>query len=99
VDELNQNHAHRIRLKDLEHNDKIFEITDKYRELLLIERKKYEDLINEKNNLETSFNIIIKNLEKKNTDELKNLESKYKLKQNVEHNRHKVLMNEIEGIY
>ena len=48
VDELTQNNDHQMRLKELEHKDRISEITERYTSQLYVERAKYEELDKEK---------------------------------------------------
>jgi hypothetical protein len=99
VDELTQNNNHQLRLKELEHKDKITEITDNYTTQLSIERARYEELTKEKLVIEKDFTKRVKNLERKQIEELKNMELKYKTKQNSEENRHKLLKEETDSAY
>jgi len=48
VDELTHNNEHQLRLKELEHKDRINEITERYTTQLHIERNKYDELDRER---------------------------------------------------
>eukprot|EP01038_Epipyxis_sp_PR26KG_P006512 gene6512-8950_t len=95
VEELNENNDHQLRLKEIEHKEKLKEITEKFSSQLSAERMKYDELEYEKSQIEIDFTKKVKNLESKQSSELKALEMKYKLKQNAEENRHKLLVDEI----
>lgn len=99
VEELNQNNEHQMRLKELEHKDRLKEITDKFMTQLKAERMKYEELESEKRSIERDFDRKVKGLEQKHAEELKAIEFKYKAKQNAEENRHKQLIEETEDAH
>lgn len=99
VDELNQNNEHQLRLKEIEHKDKLREITEKFTSQLLSEKSKYEELESEKLSIEQDFNRKMKMLEDKQGDELRAIELKYKTKVNAEENRHKILLEETENAH
>jgi hypothetical protein len=94
VDDLNKNNEHQLRLKDMEHKDKLKEIVDSFHLQLSAEKMKYDELENEKHGIEKEFNKKVKNVEEKQIEELSLLEKKYKSKYNAEENRHKLLMEE-----
>ncbi len=96
VEELNKNNEHQMRLKELEHKDKLKEISEKFHIQLRQEKIKYDDLEEEKANIEREFNRKVKALEEKHSEELKSIELKYKTKQSAEENRHKILLQETE---
>lgn len=96
VEELNASNDHQMRLKELEHKDRLKEITEKFLGQLKAEKMKYEELENEKKSIERDFDRKVKALEEKHTHELQSIEFKYKSKQNAEENRHKDLQQEIE---
>ena len=99
VEELNQNNEHQLRLKDLEHKDKLKAITAKFRTQLDAEKLKYDELDQEKQVIEKDFSKKVKLLEQTQVDELRAIEFKYKTKQNAEELRHKVLKEEIEDAH
>jgi hypothetical protein len=96
VEELNKNNEHQMRLKELEYKDKLKEISEKFQIQLKQEKIKYDDLEDEKANIEREFNRKVRALEEKHTEELKGIELKYKTKQSAEENRHKILLQETE---
>lgn len=99
VEELNQNNEHQLRLKDLEHKDKLQEITQKFRTQLDAERVKYDELDNEKQAIERDFSKKVKLLEQTQVDELRAIEFKYKSKQNAEDHRFKILQEETDDAH
>lgn len=96
VEELNKNNDHQMRLKEIEHKDKLREISDKFHIQLRAEKLKYDELEEEKQAIEKEFNKKVKSLEERHIEELKNIELKYKTKQSAEENRHKILLQETE---
>mmetsp|Transcript_5881 Transcript_5881/g.12968 ORF Transcript_5881/g.12968 Transcript_5881/m.12968 type:complete len:986 (+) Transcript_5881:89-3046(+) len=94
VGELNSNHEHQLRLKDLEHVDKRTEIEDTFNVSLGVERVKYDELDAEKRTVELKFAGTVATTKSKQTGELEGINRKYKAKQAAEENRHRVLSEE-----
>lgn len=99
VDELMENNEHQLRLKELDHKDRMKEIERKFTTQLNSEKVKYQELHAEKLSVESEFQRKVKVLENKHVDELRAIEMKYKTKQASEALRHKTLMEETEDAH
>ncbi len=99
VSELTENNEHQLRLKDLDHGDKMKEIETKFTNQLKAERRKYSELDDEKRKVEREFQHRMQLTGERNQKELKEIEMKYKQKQASEALRHKTLMEETEDAH
>eukprot|EP00736_Rhodelphis_marinus_P001057 Rmarinus@m.11291 len=98
VDELTMQNEYQLRLKDLNYNEKIKEITDKFTQELEADKTKYELLLQKKNDMEMEFEEKIKQLEEKHQTQLQNLESQYQQKIMAEVERYQTLAQEKEAL-
>mmetsp|Transcript_5890 Transcript_5890/g.6121 ORF Transcript_5890/g.6121 Transcript_5890/m.6121 type:complete len:1300 (+) Transcript_5890:152-4051(+) len=96
VEELTLNSEHQLRLKELEHKDKIQEITERFTLQLQNENTAYESYIQEKSEAEKEFKYQLSNLDEKHEKELKSVENRYNSKLSIEAARHQQLQIEIE---
>jgi WD40 repeat protein len=96
VEELTLNNEHQLRLKELEHKDKMNEIALKFGQMLTEEHDKYDAMLNSKTEMIDTNSHFADDLEKKQANELKGIENKYRLKKNAEETRHKALLGEVE---
>ncbi len=96
VEELTLNSEHQLRLKELEHKDKIQEITERFTLQLQSENSGYESYIQEKMEAEKEFKYQLSSLDEKHEKELKNVEARYNAKLSIEAARHQQLQIEIE---
>jgi cilia- and flagella-associated protein 57 len=96
VEELTLNSEHQLRLKELEHKDKITEITDRFTMQLQNENGSYESYISEKQEAEKEFKHQLRSLDDRHEKELKSVENRYNSKLGIEAARHQQLQLEIE---
>lgn len=96
VDELNLNNEHQMRLKEMEHKNKIKEISLKFTGQLRAETEKYDKLFQEKSDTEDTYKSRMAALHEKQQNSLRLIDVKYKTKLNAESNRHKLMMKETE---
>ena len=96
VEELTLNNEHQLRLKELEHKDKMKEIADKFGVMLAEEKRKYEESVQGHADMVSQHGEASKDLDEKHSKEIKTMETKYKLKKNAEETRHKTLLGEVE---
>lgn len=96
VEELNLNNEHQMRLKEMEHNNKIKEISLKFTGQLRTETDKYDALFQEKSDTEDSYKARMAELHDKQQSSLRQIDIKYKTKLNAESNRHKLMLKETE---
>jgi len=96
VEELTLNNEHQLRLKELEHKDKMNEIADKFGLMLSDEQQKYGESVPGRMDMVERPGEASKELDDKHAREIKTMENKYKLKKNAEETRHKTLLGEVE---
>jgi cilia- and flagella-associated protein 57 len=96
VEELTLNSEHQLRLKELEHKDKIQEITERFTLQLQNENTSYESYISEKQEAEKEFKYQLTSLDERHEKELKSVENRYNSKLSIEAARHQQLQIEIE---
>ena len=96
VEELTLNNDHQLRLKNLEHKDKIENITDKFTAQLNTEKDAYAGYSHEKVESESEFRRQVTELDERHERELTNVENRYKAKLSIEATRFQQLANEIE---
>lgn len=99
VEELTLNNEHQLRLKEMDHADKIKEISVKFSYQLTAERDKLDELLREKQEMEKSLKMKMKVLKQAQAYEVRDIDTKYKTKISAESNRHKNLLMEIEDIH
>lgn len=96
VEELTLNNDHQLRLKNLEHKDKIESITEKFTVQLDAEKQAYAAFAAEKVRSEAEFRKQVTELDERHERELTNVENRYKSKLAIESSRYQQLANEIE---
>jgi WD40 repeat protein len=96
VEELTLNNEHQLRLKEMEHKDKVQDISKKFESQLSAELVKFVALSEEKKDVENLYDDKMKNLAIKQSGELTVVDIKYKTKLTAESNRHKLLLSETE---
>ena len=99
IEELTLNNEHQLRLKEMEHKEKMTDIAAKFGEMLGDEHNKYEDQISTRTDMVHAHTVFSNELDQKHAGELRAMESKYKLKQNAEDFRHKNLLAEVEDTH
>lgn len=99
VDELNLNNEHQLRLKEMEHKDKIKDITAKFTGQLTGEYEKYDAVFAEKNAVEKQYKSTMDALDISQESEIQGVNTKYKGKLNNEAARHKQLAAETEEMH
>ena len=95
VDDLNVTNEHLMRMKEMEHKEKVKKETAKYSGELLSEKEKLEKLSQEKTVLDSFFEDQKTNVDKQHESKLAAVESKYKLKLHSESTRQKLLKEEV----
>ena len=96
VEELTLNNEHQLRLKELEHKDKIQEISERFSAQLRSESDSYDSYMREKHEAEVEFKQQLTQLDERHEHELENVENRYKAKLAVESARYQQLSTEIE---
>jgi hypothetical protein len=96
VEDLTKNNDHQIRLKEMDHANKIRDISLKFSNQLRTETEKYDKLQSEKSQLESDFQTQTSDLTEKQARELMAIDNRYRTKLNAESNRHKLMMTETE---
>lgn len=99
VDELNQNNTHQLKKKEMEHDQKIEDITHKFTTQLNSEHEKYRTVLTEKQQVELEYGSTMQSLYAKQEAELNAVNTKYKAKLNNEASRHKQLAGETEEMH
>ena len=77
VDELTLHNEYQLRLKDMNYNEQIKEVTEKFTLELEQDKNRYELLREEKNDLEMEFEEKLRTMEGKHHANLQDVESKY----------------------
>ena len=80
VDELTLHNEYQLRLKDMNYNEKIKEVTEKYTQELEHNKNQYELLREEKNDLEMEYGEQIKQTRDKHQHKLQEYEATYQSK-------------------
>lgn len=96
VEELTLDNEHQLRLKELEHKDKIREISQRFAAQLTAETENYENLQQDKQVMEHDYRLQLDHIGEKHDRELNSVEARYKSKLAAEAARHKQLSAEIE---
>jgi WD40 repeat protein len=97
VDELNLNNDHQLRLKEMDHKNKIKDISSKFGSQLSDERKRYAELMEEKAHIEISSKQQMEELSNDQEQEMTSTKDNYLHKHNQEDTRHLHLVNECTG--
>ena len=98
VDELTLQNEYQLRLKEMNHQEKLKELTEKFTMEVDCEKARYDMLLQEKNDLEIEFEEKIRTLEDRNRSTLLNLETQYQQKMMGEVERYQLLQEEKELI-
>jgi len=80
VDELTLHNEYQLRLKDMNYKEKIKEVTDKFTSELAHDRTRYDDLVEEKREMELEYEERLGELELKHTTELRQVKATYESK-------------------
>jgi len=94
VDELTLNNEYQLRLKDMNYNEHVKEITQEYNGKLEEQRKRYETLREEKNDADMEYGDKLKVLEEEHQQRLQQLESAFQAKILDEVERYQALCKE-----
>jgi len=94
VDELTLHNEYQLRLKDMNYNEKIKELTEKFTQELEQDKNRYELLREEKNDLEMEYAEKIKHVEDRHQERLQEMESTYQGKIMTEVERYQQLCHE-----
>lgn len=94
VDELTLHNEYQLRLKDMNYNEKIKEVTEKFTHELEQDKNRYELLREEKNDLEMEYADKIKQVEDLHQQKLQEIESTYQTKIMAEVERYQSLCRE-----
>eukprot|EP00638_Chattonella_subsalsa_P013775 CAMPEP_0117801652 /NCGR_PEP_ID=MMETSP0948-20121206/15215_1 /TAXON_ID=44440 /ORGANISM="Chattonella subsalsa, Strain CCMP2191" /LENGTH=1212 /DNA_ID=CAMNT_0005634207 /DNA_START=27 /DNA_END=3665 /DNA_ORIENTATION=- len=95
VDELITHSEYQLRLKEMNHNEKIKELTEKFTQDLDQSKNKYELLREEKNDMEMEMEDRLKQMDDNHQHELQELESAYQQKIMAEVERYQKLSHEL----
>uniref|UniRef100_A0A7S0VMW2 Cilia- and flagella-associated protein 57 n=1 Tax=Hemiselmis tepida TaxID=464990 RepID=A0A7S0VMW2_9CRYP len=96
VDELQLHNDYQLRLKDMNHQDKIKELTDKLTAEIEAEKARHEALLAEKNDMEMEYEERIKNMEERHLLSSQQMEAQYQHKIMAEVERYQQLLEEKE---
>eukprot|EP00944_MAST-04C_sp_MAST-4C-sp1_P009277 g9277.t1 len=94
VDELTLHNEYQLRLKDMDYNEKIKEVTEKFTQDLEHHKNRYELLREEKNDLEMEEEEKIKHMEEAHLHKLQQIEASYQQKIMEEVERFQQLVEE-----
>ena len=94
VDELTLHNEYQLRLKDMDYNEKIKEVTEKFTQDLEQHKNRYELLREEKNDLEMEEEEKIKHMEEAHLHKLQQIEASYQQKIMEEVERFQQLVEE-----
>jgi WD40 repeat protein len=94
VDELTQHNEYQLRLKDMNYKDRIKEVSEKFTSELNQDRKRYDDLVEDKREMEDEYEEKLGELDLRHTDELRKMEDTYKAKIASEQQRYAQLVQE-----
>lgn len=98
VNELQSHNEYQLRLRDMNHNEKVKEITDKYQSEVEAERQKFEKLLEDKNNQEMEYEEKKRQIEEQYKQQLENNENEYSQKIMAEVERYQQLQKEKEKL-
>ena len=98
IEELTLNNEHSLRLKEMEHKNKIKVITNDNLGLLSMEKMRHTNLMEEKKNIEDTFNSEMTSMDGSHEQRLVSIDIKYKAKLNAEAIRQRQLNDEITAI-
>ena len=96
VEELTLHNEYQLRLKDMDYNEKIKEVTEKFTQELEQDKNRYELLREEKNDLEMEFEEKIKQMEEQHVHESQEVEASYQQKIMSEVERYQQMEHERE---
>jgi len=96
VNELTLQNEYQLRLKDLNLNEKIKDLTDKFQQELESDKTKFELLLQEKNEQEMEYEEKLKQAEEKHQSQMSALEMQYQGKIMAEVERFQQLLQEKE---
>ena len=96
VDELHIHSEYQLRLKDMDANEKIKEVTEKFTQELEGGRSKYDMLQEEKEDMRLEYTYKIEALETKQKREIEEMQRNYKSKIDAEVSRYNELEDERE---
>uniref|UniRef100_A0A061RT72 Wd repeat-containing protein 65-like n=2 Tax=Tetraselmis sp. GSL018 TaxID=582737 RepID=A0A061RT72_9CHLO len=99
VNELTMQNEYQLRLKDLNHNEKLKEINDKFTAELESEKQKFELLLQEKNEQEMEYEEKLRVAEERHHAQMAALDSQYQQKIMSEVERYQSLMQEKELLH
>jgi WD40 repeat protein len=99
VEELNLNNEHLLRLKEIEHKERIKDITTRFSNQLNTEKMTFDSFLSQKNTMEIDHSEQLDHIQMKHEHELTALEDKYKAKLNAEAVRHRQVSVETEEVY
>ncbi|CAM9245094.1 unnamed protein product [Scytosiphon promiscuus] len=98
VDELMLNNEYQLRLKDMNYKEKTREITDKFTVEVEMDRRCYEELLDERKNMELTYEERIAQLQDQHSEEKTGLEAQHRNKINAEINRYQAMVQEKEEL-
>ncbi|KAK9830297.1 hypothetical protein WJX72_010857 [[Myrmecia] bisecta] len=96
VNELTMQNEYQLRLKDLNMNERIKEVTEKFTAELEVDKTKFELLLQEKNEQEMEYEEKLRQAEERHQAQLAALESQYQAKMMAEVERYQELSREKE---
>eukprot|EP00899_Mesostigma_viride_P000129 jgi/Mesvir1/10116/Mv16834-RA.2 len=94
VNEITMQNEYQLRLKDLNLNEKVKDITDKFTHELDADKMKFELLLQEKNEMEIEYEEKLKQVEEKHMQQMQSLEAQYQQKIMAEVERYQQLVQE-----
>jgi WD40 repeat protein len=94
VDELTLHNEYQLRLRDMNYNEKIKEVTEKFTQELEQDKNKFELLREEKNDMEMEYEERIKQMEEKHQHELQEIEATFQQKIMAEVEKYQQLVHE-----
>ncbi|CAB1110483.1 unnamed protein product [Ectocarpus sp. CCAP 1310/34] len=98
VDELMLNNEYQLRLKDMNYKEKTREITDKFTVEVEMDRRCYGELLDERKNMELTYEERIAQLQDQHAEERTGLEAQHRNKINAEINRYQAMVQEKEEL-
>ena len=98
VDELTLHNEYQLRLKDMNYNKKIDEITTKFNLELDLGKQNYDALTREKGSMIEKYKEKFKNIAEQQQDELNKVVKSYEYKVQTEKKRHENLVQEQEEL-
>jgi len=87
VEELKKSNEHQLRQKDMLYNERIKDVTDKFQAELDACRGKYTTLCNEKDKVETDFEVTLESMRSSNANQLEEKNRVYTIKIETERAR------------